>query len=155
MADEDGGLLNIKVDADDYAETASADVPPVSRTYQSEADFQSQKAVYTAKTDGGQTYKDLMAAVPVLNQGNTDGTTPEHGQTKVNLSKKEVQLLGYAVGELYLHKDYARLVELCERVKASCEVDEKLESSLEKWMKQCHERMTSLANCDQGTSRQA
>ncbi|KAK5171442.1 uncharacterized protein LTR77_004586 [Saxophila tyrrhenica] len=63
---EDNNLFAIEVDADDYADTAADDTPSVSRTHQSRPAFESIKSSYSAKITGGTSYKDLIAAVPVL-----------------------------------------------------------------------------------------
>lgn len=139
----DPGLFAIEVDADDYAETAAEDNPAVPRTYQSEADFRAIKSVYSAKIDGepGQsTYDDLIAAVPVLS-GSPSDETQHVDPDRVKLSKKDVQLLGYAVGEMYFDRRYADAIRLCERVKQRCDVDGKLDHSLVRWMDRCRERM--------------
>ena len=112
MSDQDDGLLAIEVDADDYAETAAGDAPTVSRTYQSEEDFQIQKASYNAKLDGNNTYRDLISAVPVLDNRAGElqnGLGFTDGESKVRLSKKDFQLLGYAVAELYYDKQYEKI----------------------------------------------
>ena len=141
MADQDNSLFAIEVDADDYADAVAEDTPSVSRTYQSEKDFQDVKARYSAKIDGGNSYEDLIAAVPVLDQtasGLADGRNTFNAKTK--LSKKHIQLLGYAVGELYYDKEFKRAIEQCQRVRSSCEVDRKTEDSLERWIVRCEER---------------
>lgn len=133
----DSGLLAIEVDADEYAETAAGDTPAVPRTYQSEADFQAIKPAYTAKMHGepgGSTLDDLIKAVPALRPGAGSGE-------KVKLSKKDAQLLGYAVGELYFNRRYGEVVALCGRVKEACEVDNKVDESLGRWVGRCMERM--------------
>ena len=145
MAEQDNCLFAIEVDADDYAETAAGDTPAVSRTFQSEADFQAVKATYQAKVDGGNTYRDLISAVPVLelsdvDEANGTGGTDLNGP-KVKLGKKDFQLLGYAVGEMYYDKQYGRILELCERVTARCEIDEKTAESLGRWERRCGERL--------------
>lgn len=145
MTDQEDGLLAIEVDADDYAETAAGDTPSVSRTYQSEADFQIQKASYSAKIDYGNTYQELIRAVPILElgaKGPADNTGLSNGHSAVRLSKKDVQLLGYAVGELYYDKEYKNIIDLCERVTKVCEIDEKTAESLRRWSSRCHERMS-------------
>lgn len=151
MADHGNDLFAIDVDADDYAENAAGDTPSVSRTYQSEADFQAVKAAYQAKVDGGNAYLDLIAAVPVLDHGRSDvdgnGANGVNGAgvseltAKVRLGKRDLQLLSYAVGELYYDKLYARLLELCGRVRARCEIDGKIVESLERWGQRCKERL--------------
>lgn len=144
MADQENGLLAIELDADDYAETAAGDIPSASRTYQSEADFQAQKAAYTTKIDGSTTYRDLIASVPIL-QGSSDLTkTPalSDGHSRVKLSKKDAQLFGYAVGELYYDKEYTKILDLCERVGRLCDVDEKTAESLHRWTRRCKERIS-------------
>lgn len=145
MAETENGLLAIEVDADDYAETAAGDTPTVARTFQSEADFQAIKASYNAKMDGGNTYNDLIAALPILDTRSTDSTETDdmtNGHSKVKLSKKDVQLLGYAVGEMYFDKEYMRIIKLCERVMVCCEVDGKTNESLKRWERKCWERIS-------------
>lgn len=156
---EDSGLLAIEVDADDYADAAASDTPQVPRTYQSEADFQAIKSAYTAKVDGvpgNETYQDLIAAVSVLGGSNggdgVDGNVIDPvngsrqdrcdggGSGKARLGKKDVQLLGYAVGQLYFERQYSGVVALCERVRERCVVDEKTGDGLERWMRRCKER---------------
>ena len=144
MATDENGLLAIEVNADDYAETAVGDAPIVSRTYQSEAAFQAQKATYTAKTDGENTYRDLIAAIPILgsNSSGSPGCIFQNGDSKVKLSKKGAQLLGYAVGELYYNKEYTKILDLCRRVNQSCEFDSRTAESLSRWTRRCHERLS-------------
>jgi hypothetical protein len=155
----DDGLFAIEVDADDYAETAAGDAPSnVPRTYQSEADFQAQKASYTAKVQDGNNYEELLKAVPALRTGrlplkngtNGSGASSCSGDAtngvdgvaqKTNLSKKDVQLLGYAAGELYYDRRYEELKELCGRVRERCEVDVKVEESLRRWSGRCEARL--------------
>lgn len=133
----DPGLFAIEVDADDYAETAAEDAPAVPRTYQSEADFQAIKSSYSAKIDGRSghsTYDDLITAVPEL-------APPSRVEDLVKLTKKDVQLLGYAVGELYFDRRYEDVVALCERVNQRCHLDSKLEENLQRWVQKCRQRM--------------
>lgn len=149
MAD-DNALFAIEVDADDYAGTAAGDTPAVSRTHQNESTFQTIKATYSAKIDGGTAHADLIAAVPALSE---PGDVAEHGDPsrnnlaangeglKVRLSKKDIQLLNYAVGELYYARHYEGVVRLCGRVREVCEVDGKTEESLGRWMRRCAEGM--------------
>ena len=140
---EDSGLLAIEVDADDYAETAAGDTPTVPRTYQSESDFQAIRGRYSAKidgTDGRGTYEDLLATVPAL-CSRPEGQSNEDGAQKVKLGKKDAQLLGYAVGEMYFEGQYGQVVRLCESVRERCEVDEKMGEALERWVRRCRERM--------------
>ena len=144
MADEADGLLAIEVDADDYAETAAGDAPDVPRTFQSEADFQAQKSSYSAKFDNGNNYEALLKTVPVLRLDagrDGDDSAMANGVTKVKLSKKDVQLLGYAVGEMYYDKQYTQVVELCERVGRVCDLDGKMAESVERWTRRCEKRM--------------
>lgn len=151
----DGGLLAIEVDTDDYAEIAGGDVPAQARTYQSEADFCAIKASYTAKIDGGNTHKDLIAAVPVLLNEADDTSRPNgvtKGHTRIKLTKKDAQLLGYAVGELYFDNDYAKCVELCQRAQICCDVDEKFAESLSRWMRRCNERLSQHCGLKSETS---
>jgi hypothetical protein len=124
--------------------TATADNPAVSRTHQSEPAFQAIKASYKAKVDGGRSYQDLITAVPVLAQeinSEERGAKQEDGHEKVKLSKRDGQLLGYAVGELYYDKEFGRVIELCQRVRERCAVDGKTDEALERWEKRCQERV--------------
>ena len=145
MADPEDGLLAIEIDADDYAEAAATDAPPVSRTYQSEEEFLAHKANYSAKIDGGNAYRDLIAAVPVLankSEENTRATIATNGHTRTRLSKKDIQLLGYAVGELYYDEQYHRILDLCERLRNFCDVDEKTRESLDRWSARSRDRLS-------------
>ncbi|KAF7193525.1 hypothetical protein HII31_05100 [Pseudocercospora fuligena] len=142
MADnEDDGLLGIEVDTDDYAETAAGDTPSVPRTFQSEADFQVQKASYTAKIDQGNIYAELIKTLPILEAGTSSANGTDTDRAKAKLSKKDVQLIGYAVGEMYFDRKYQDIIDLCQRVEEKCETDKKLNQSLEKWMGRCRERL--------------
>ena len=141
-------LFGIELDTDNYAEAAAEDTPTVSRTYQSEADFQAVKASYIAKQDYGNTYKDLLKALPELDD-NGDGVVQAcgapNGQVKRRLGKKDGQLLGYAVGELYYDGEYKRIIELSENVERSYDIDAKTAASLQKWTKRCRKRQTGPA----------
>ena len=141
MADHD--LFAIEVDADDYGETAAADAPSVSRTFQSETKFQAVKNAYKAQIDVGDIYKQLLSTVPSLrpSQADAESCTAGGAELPVKLAKRDCQLLGYAVGELYYDKEYARIIELCERVTSGCQVDAKTLGSLQKWTKRCEERL--------------
>jgi len=139
MADDTAdGLFAIEVGADDYAETAANDAPKVSRTFQSEADFQAQKASYTAQIDGDGNYEKLLKAVPAL-RTSSDGDCAI--EPKVKLGKRDVALVGYTVGELYYDREYSRVIQLCKRLRGVCQVDGKLGESLERWTARCEDRL--------------
>lgn len=148
MAD-DNALFAIEVDADDYAEPAAGDTPTVSRTYQSEEAFQAIKESYSAKIDGGKSYENLIAAIPVLAEENDVSENAEDvkhafangGGSKMKLSKKDIQLLHYATGEMYYERNYTGLMSLCGRARRFCEVDAKLEDSLARWTRRCEDRL--------------
>jgi hypothetical protein len=65
------------------------------------------------------------------------------GSSKYKLSKREIQLLGYAAGELYFRREWSRLSALCRAVEEKCEVDAKLHASLVKWNDKAIRRMRS------------
>ncbi|TKA70390.1 hypothetical protein B0A55_05613 [Friedmanniomyces simplex] len=141
MAEPVNELLAIEVDADDYAETAAHDTPAVSRTFQSEADFQAQKDAYSARIDLGDNYQRLLEAVPFLkpDSSSTDRDTSE--ASLIRLGKKDGQLLAYAVGELYYDKRFRDIIQLSERVRLVCETDDKTAESLRRWTRRCEERL--------------
>ncbi|KAK0255326.1 hypothetical protein B0A54_03192 [Friedmanniomyces endolithicus] len=146
MAEPANELFAIEVDADNYAETAAHDAPPVSRTFQSEADFQAQKATYSAKIDVGNNYERLLEAVPLLKPVDEPSPPTERhlqpsGAPPIRLGKKDVQLLGHAVGELYYDKRYRDIIQLCERVNLVCETDGKTAESLRRWTRRCEARL--------------
>ncbi|KAK0342975.1 hypothetical protein LTR59_016337 [Friedmanniomyces endolithicus] len=144
MAEPANELFAIEVDTDNYAETAAHDAPPVSRTFQSEADFQTQKATYSAKIDVGNNYERLLEAVPLLKPVDEPSPPTERqtqGLSRVRLGKKDVQLLGYAVGELYYDERYRDIIQLCERVELVCETDGKTAESLRRWTRRCEARL--------------
>jgi len=128
----DNGLSAIEVDADDYATPLASDtpngdiIPHQSRTYQSEAAFQAQKAAYHSAQDqrsqgvrgDSDNYAKLIQAIPALGtRSSSDFDDIVGGGEKTRLGKKDFQLLGYVVGEMYFEGEYARVVELCARVK--------------------------------------
>ncbi|KAI5359968.1 hypothetical protein Slin15195_G118290 [Septoria linicola] len=139
MAEMDAnGLFAIDVDADDYAETATVDTPSaVDRTFQSEADFQKQKASYSAKVDQGNLYAELVQVIPDLDPGS------ERSGQLVALGKRDVQLLEYAVGEMYYDRKYEEILELCGRVRELCDVEavKGLRESLGRWEERCRARI--------------
>lgn len=157
-ANDDNALFAIEVDVDDYAETAAADNPSSaspsaaptnqndsttatnSRTYQSASAFQAQKAGYQAKIDQGGLEAELVKAVPALSCPSLRDPVAAGGE-KVRLSKKESQLLGYAVGEMYFSRRFGELVGLCERVLMGCELDVRTRAGVEKWMRRSRERL--------------
>ncbi|KAK0947222.1 hypothetical protein LTR29_001506 [Friedmanniomyces endolithicus] len=146
MAEPAKEFFVIEMDADDYAETAAHDAPPVSRTFQSETDFQAQKAIYSAKIDIGNNYERLLKAVPLLRPVDEAPSPPERdirpqGASPVRLGKKDLQLLGYAVGELYYDKRYRDIILLCERVRLVCEIDGRTAESLGRWTQRCEVRL--------------
>ncbi|KAK4901869.1 hypothetical protein LTR27_001643 [Elasticomyces elasticus] len=141
MDDLSNELLSIEVDADDYADAAAQDAPAVSRTYQSEEAF--RKIAYTAINESGNNYERLLKAIPALDTQLEDpSTTNGHGaHVKHKLSKRDGQLLGYAVGQLYYDKRFQDIIQLCGRVKRACTIDSKTAESLQRWTQRCEQRM--------------
>lgn len=137
---DDSGLLTIDVGTDDYAETAAGDTPStVDRTFQSEEDFQKQKASYSAKIQNGNNIAELYKAVPALREGKSQS---------IKLGKKDVMILGYAVAEMYYDREYESILKLCERVETVCEVDEKLGESLARWKEKCEKRIEAKTSVE-------
>ncbi|KAF2719534.1 hypothetical protein K431DRAFT_202127, partial [Polychaeton citri CBS 116435] len=148
-----GDLFAIEVDADGYAETVAGDVAAqVSRTHQSEADFNAQKASYSARFDNGNLIEQLYEALPLLKKSTSseyantrsiqpgfDGSSCQ--QQSRRLDKREAQLVGYAMGELYYDRRYATIVDLCERLPQTYGLDAKTATNLKKWIHQSSERM--------------
>lgn len=143
MTEQDDGLLGIEVDADDYADAAADEAPGVSRTYQGEEAYQAEKASYNAKLQKGNVYGELLQTVPLLRSKDPSYSDTQNGKARVKLTKKDVQLLGYAVGELYYDQRYNDVIDLCNRVRNVCEVDSKLGDSLQRWTERCEERVKS------------
>ncbi|KAK3654540.1 hypothetical protein LTR56_003186 [Elasticomyces elasticus] len=146
MDDLSNELLSIKVGSDDYADAAAQDAPVVSRTYQSEEAF--RKIAYTAINESGNNYERLLKAIPALDtqledpsMTNGDGAHVTH-----RTSKRDGQLLGYAVGELYYDKRFQDIIQLCERVKLACTMDGKTAESLQRWTQRCEQRMKTDLN---------
>lgn len=131
---DDGGLMTIDFD---WAETATDDTTTVSRKFQSRADFEAQKHSYSAKIDAGNHCVELLESIPALKPDTKV-------QEKVKLSKRGVQLLGYAVAELYYDKKFTEVMRLCGRVKEVCDIEggtKDLGTSLDKWEKQCQRKV--------------
>lgn len=142
--DDYGDLFAIDVGVDNYAETAAADAPRVSRTFQSEEQFEKIKASYTAKIDTGNNYQALLKVIPVLDEQHTGHH--RHGTVaKAKLGNKDKYLLGYAVGEMYYDRKFSEVVDLCRRVELVCAVDAKLGESLLKWKRKCEAKMQNVA----------
>ncbi|PPJ55710.1 hypothetical protein CBER1_08283 [Cercospora berteroae] len=145
-SEDPNDLFSISVDADDYAEAAAGDAPSnVDRTFQSEEDFQKQKASYSAKVHQGNLLEEFVSAIPALEfRGQT--STQGEGE-KLKLGNKDVQLLGYVVGEMYYDRKYGEILELCGRVRDICEVEggerekRRFEESLERWEGKCRGRL--------------
>ena len=139
MEAPDNELLAIEVGPDDYAETAASDAPSVDRTFQSKEDFEAVKANYEAKAVDISPYKELLKAAPVLACNNSRSNHENASTTRLN--KRDVQLLHYAIGELYYDKRFTDVVALCERIQLSCEVDRKTNEALTRWMTRAQQRM--------------
>ncbi|KAK4958413.1 hypothetical protein LTR10_004841 [Elasticomyces elasticus] len=124
MDDLSNELLSIEVGSDDYADAAAQDAPAVSRTYQSEEAF--RKIAYTAINESGNNYERLLKAIPALDTQLEDSSTTNGDGAHVThrISKRDGQLLGYAVGELYYDKRFQDIIQLCERVKQACTTDD-------------------------------
>lgn len=85
-----------------------------------------------------------MKTVPTLATTSDPAITPIGEEAKrVQLSKKEVHLLGYAVAELYYERKYQEIIQLVERVERCCEIegDARLSESLKRWRGKCEGRM--------------
>jgi hypothetical protein len=162
MAEIDAnGLFAIDVDTEDYADVAAHDsnnsVESNSRTFQSEEAFLAQKASYSAKIDTGNHYAELIKRVPCLAHPSSQddyatgddvppGLVEEANENKnFKLGKKDITLLGYAVGEMYYDGKFAEVVELCGRVERRCVVDGKLGESLSRWRARCEGRLMSAS----------
>ncbi|KAF2209067.1 hypothetical protein CERZMDRAFT_100817 [Cercospora zeae-maydis SCOH1-5] len=144
-------------DDDEAAESAAGDrSSTVNRTFQSEEEFQKQKASYSAKIYSGKgLLGELVERVPQLGKGNGEENS-EKGKEKgkIRLGKKEVQFLGYVVGEMYYDREYEGILELCGRVREKVmgvgegeggrereREMKKLEESLGRWEGRCREKI--------------
>lgn len=146
----DTGLEAIEVDTELYAlppahDTLTATQP---RGYQSETQFQSQKASYTAlKPREGGSYEEFNGLLDRHKGEQRDGVGEER-VGKLRLGKKEVVLLGYAVGDLYYWRRFGDVQRLCERVGGECVVDAKVGETLERWGRRAGERVVELDRRD-------
>jgi hypothetical protein len=162
MAEVDAnGLFAIDVDTENYADVAAHDssnsVESTSRTFQSEEAFLAQKASYSAKIDTGNHYAELIKRVPCLARPSSEdghvtgddappGLDKEDSESKkFTLGKRDIMLLGYAVGEMYYDGKFAEVVELCGRVERRCVVDGRLGESLGRWRARCEGRLMSAS----------
>jgi hypothetical protein len=75
----------------------------------------------------------------VKSNGDEAGPSP----SKYKLTKRDVQLLGYAAGELYFLREWSKLSILCRAVEHQCQVDAKLRANLIKWNGKAVRRMRS------------
>lgn len=131
MAEDEPDIFTIAIDADDYAEAAAGDVPSVDRTYQSEEDFARVKASYVAKHYDGNLQEELLKQVPAIRTGETGS---------IQLDKRQQQLVGYAMGELYYDREYAAILKLLDHIEAACQLDDKLIASMKRWRQRCIDR---------------
>ncbi|TVY23791.1 hypothetical protein LHYA1_G006782 [Lachnellula hyalina] len=92
--DEDGGLFNIEVSSADGSANESVKVP---RDFQSEEDFQRQRAGWRPKIETGELWKTLQ--IPI-----------DHP------SKPESQTILHAIEELYFFQRYEEAGEVIARV---------------------------------------
>jgi hypothetical protein len=142
---DDTGLFAINLDPD--ADPEADEVPNIPRTHQTEADFQAQKSSYSPQIDQGDLLTTLYRAVPVLDPDDTrtEKSPDDTTISPVTLTKKEIQLLGYAVGELYWDGRYEDVVRLCARVEEKCVLvgvgGEKVRGLVGRWRERCLGRL--------------
>lgn len=116
-APETSDLLTIDVSADDYAKIAATDqeVPPSderkARTHQSEADFQAEKATYTAKIDNG----DVSSSAPAFSYSSPTLANPCIKKKKRRKKKGPALYTGYNLKRRFYFGRGER--SRCERAK--------------------------------------
>ncbi|KAJ9619632.1 hypothetical protein H2203_008413 [Taxawa tesnikishii (nom. ined.)] len=132
MSLDDNVLLSIDVSSDDYATAAVEDAPAaVPRGHQTDEDFEATKAAYRARLENGDIHKELESSLP----------KPDEPGAKPKLDKKQIQLVGQAIGELYYTKRYERMVEVLRWLEEGFTVDAKTEEMLGRWKRRAEERL--------------
>ncbi|TVY88363.1 hypothetical protein LAWI1_G006265, partial [Lachnellula willkommii] len=91
---QDGGLFNIEVSSADESANESVKVP---RDFQSEEDFQRQRAAWRPKIESGELWKTLQLPID-------------------NPSKPESQTLLHAIEELYFFRRYEEAAQVIAKV---------------------------------------
>lgn len=84
---------------------------------------------------------------------NGNGCGNDAGDSRTNmahdktlLDKRNTQLLGYAVAELYFAGDYEEVTALCERVRLRCELrDDRATEAVERWTDKATRRLERKA----------
>ncbi|TVY16257.1 hypothetical protein LARI1_G006372 [Lachnellula arida] len=92
--EEDGGLFNIEVSSADESANESVKVP---RDFQSEEDFQRQRAAWRPKIESGELWKTLQLPID-------------------NPSKPESQTMLHAIEELYFFRRYEEAAQVIAKV---------------------------------------
>jgi hypothetical protein len=158
MTEHVNSSLTVDVDPDNYADPAVEDAPPVPRTFQTESEFQAQRSTYSAKIDhsADKIYQALVAAIPALKDPASTAAPDaiasinSHSQAKIQLGKKDTQLLEYTVGALYFDQKYQDIIKLCDRVEQCCELNDRLAKALARWRDRCRARCSSEATDTEG-----
>jgi len=116
MEDEYGGLFNIEVSSEDEAATESEKVP---RDFQSEEDFQRQRAEWKPKIEDGEVRLCLLFWLLCLFWANK-AENPVQQLWKTlklpydNPSKAESQTILHAIEELYFFKRYQEALKIAQ-----------------------------------------
>ncbi|PMD27329.1 hypothetical protein NA56DRAFT_641039 [Hyaloscypha hepaticicola] len=118
MEDENGGLFNIEVSSEDEAKTESEKVP---RDFQSEEDFQRQRAQWKPKIEVGELRKTLKLPVD-------------------NPSKPESQTILHAIEELYFFKRYEEALKLVQEA-LNGELISEFRKTLEDYKARCQNKL--------------
>ncbi|KAE9377873.1 hypothetical protein N431DRAFT_399025 [Stipitochalara longipes BDJ] len=121
MEDEDGGLFNIEISSEDEAADESEKVP---RDFQSEKDFQRQKAEWKPKIEVGELWKSLKLPVD-------------------NPSKPQSQAILHAVEELYFFKRYEEALNIVEAALKGKLIVE-LQKTLEDYRARCQAKVQKI-----------
>jgi len=121
MEDEDGGLFNIEISSEDEAENESEKVP---RDFQSEEDFQRQRAQWKPKIEVGELWKTLKLPID-------------------NPSKPESQIILHAIEELYFFRRYEEALKIVgEALKGKLIPD--FRKTLEDYRTRCQKKIQNI-----------
>ncbi|TVY34071.1 hypothetical protein LOCC1_G007340, partial [Lachnellula occidentalis] len=120
--DEDGGLFNIQVSSEDESANESVKVP---RDFQSEEDFQRQRAAWRPKIETGELWKTLQLPID-------------------NPSKPESQTILHAIEELYFFRKYEEAGQVIAKV-LNGQLDAGFRKVVVAYEKRCETRISEKA----------
>jgi hypothetical protein len=142
MEDENGGLFNIEVSSEDEAETEPEKVP---RDFQSEEDFQRQRAAWKPKIEVGEVRICPFFWLLCLFWANKAENPVQQLWKTLKLpidkpSKPESQTILHAIEELYFFKRYEEALKIVQEA-LNGELISEFRKTLEDYKARCQNKL--------------